>query len=146
MASTSAAFLMDDDDFGPPYGDPSAPVEVEPEVRQRFRPVPRRGVMATAREAASGSVHFTLAAAAIPAVCLLVYVIFWTLAMRGGYYRAQLQTQLRHEQVVRAELEAQLNQKRAPVLIAKRASDIGMLPAGKRVFAGSGKASLNSGR
>ena len=127
-----------DDFYEPGGGIASGPPKVEQARYQpRFRVVTRRALDATARSAASPSLHFPVALAVIPTACLLVYLVFWTLAMRGGFYQGQLQAQLEHERIVRLELEADLNRKRAPAWVAPRARALGMVPAGQRVFASS---------
>ncbi len=145
MSSSSAARQMDDyydpeaSDPGPAYSrvgySDEATLEDAGTFQPRFRVVVRRAAMATAKQATTGSLHFPVALAAIPVVCLLVYIMFWTLSMRGGFYRSQLERQIQHERVVRAELEAELNRKRAPGLIGVRAKQLDMVRPERRVFA-----------
>ena len=49
----------------------------------RFRVVTRKPLV-SAQPVLSNPLPRTSLLAAIPALCLLVYVLFWTLAMRGG--------------------------------------------------------------
>lgn len=112
-----------------------APVSEQARYRPRFRVVTRRP-LAPAVPVRVNPTHRATLIAAVPALCLLVYVLFWTLAMRGGYYRAQLQAEIHEIKIERAELEAEKRRLQSPGYILHRASgELGMQPAGEREFA-----------
>lgn len=100
----------------------------------RFRVVTRKP-LAPPTPTRVSSTHRTSLVAAIPAVCLLVYVTFWTLAIRGGYYRDQLQDQLHGLMVEQAELQADKLGEQSPGKILSRAGALGMQAAMDTEFA-----------
>jgi len=120
-ASTAPNYdpLPDPSDF---LDDPSGSREsVDPRIQPRFRVVERKAAAPGRRRRRSNPLHRTLALAAIPALCLLVYVSFWTLAMRGGYYKNKVVTQIRALRVENDDLEAQKRSLQSPRRILTRA-------------------------
>jgi cell division protein FtsL len=83
--------------------------------------VERKPPAATYRRTGMSGVQRALLVAIFPAVLLLIYVCFWTMAMRGGYYRNELRTRIRTMQTENAELEAQKQKLQAPDKIALKA-------------------------
>src|SRR5688572_14745110 len=67
----------------------SAPASESAPHAPRFRVVTRKPLPPPSLRRAN-PVRSTLFFAAVPAVCLLAYVLFWTMAIRGGYVRDQL--------------------------------------------------------
>ena len=68
--------------------------------------------------------------AVAPGICLLVYVMFWTLALRGGYLKDKLQRQVTDLRAEQRELEAEKRRLQAPGLVAQRAKlELRMGPA-----------------
>lgn len=102
----------------------------------RFRVVTRRPMVAEPRGDGGGSLSHSLFVAAVPVLCLLVYVLFWTMTMRGSYYREQLQGEIRTLRLEQAELEAEKRRLQSPALIFQRAArELGMQSAQQREFA-----------
>jgi hypothetical protein len=101
--------------------------------RPRFRVVTRRPLAAA--PARVSPAHRASLYAAVPALCLLVYVLFWTMAMRGGYYRDQIREQIQALKIEQAELEAEKRRLQLPGYILSRAAqELQMEPAGRREF------------
>ncbi|HEU4753875.1 MAG TPA: hypothetical protein VFU47_12275 [Armatimonadota bacterium] len=118
-----------------------APVAEQARYEPRFRVVTRKS-LAPRRRPLINPLHRALFVGAVPALFLLVYVMFWTLAMRGGYYKAQLQSRIKETMVVQAELRAEKRRLQSPGPIMLRAqSELGMVPAGERQFVRVGAAS-----
>lgn len=66
---------------------------------------------------------------------LLVYVLFWVLALRGGYYREELRERVAQARLDQAELAAEKNRLRSTGLILRRAAtELGMSPAADREY------------
>jgi hypothetical protein len=100
----------------------------------RFRVVQRKSLVPRRRPLIN-PLHRALAFAAVPTLLLMVYVMFWTLAMRGGYYKAQLQSRIQETLVVQAELKAEKRKRQSPGPILHRAAaELGMVPAAQREF------------
>jgi hypothetical protein len=98
---------------------------------ESFRPVPRfrvvtRKPLVNAPGRRKPAAHHSLAMAVVPGIGLLIYVMFWTLALRGGYYKAQLQTQLAEIRTERRELAAEKRRLQAPGPLSQRAYELGM--------------------
>jgi hypothetical protein len=73
--------------------------------------------------------------AVIPGLFLLVYVLFWVFAMRGGYYRDNLKNRIQAVKIEQAELDAEKRSLQAPAYILRRASaELGMQPALDREY------------
>lgn len=73
--------------------------------------------------------------AVIPGLFLLVYVLFWVLAMRGGYYRDNLNNRIRAVRIEQADLDAEKRRLQAPTYILQRAAqELGMQPAVAREY------------
>jgi len=99
-------------------------------VVQRKSPAP------APRRPPTGSVSRIFALAGIPALLLLAYVLFWTLNMRGAYYRDQLQAQIKALRVERMDLEAEKRRRQSPGQnLARAKAELGMVPAREREFA-----------
>lgn len=112
----------------------------------RFRVVQRRSP-APARRRALHPVQRALLLGAFPALLLLVYVLCWTLAMRGGYTKNALQAKIRETLIVQAELRAEKRRLQSPGPILERAvRELGMVPAGERHFVrvGASRAGLEA--
>jgi hypothetical protein len=102
----------------------------------RFRVVKRRSLVTPRRKPTGSPLQRALLLGAFPALCLLVYVFFWTLTMRGAYYRAELQHQIQEIKLEQAELEAAKRELQSPALIFARATkELGMQPPAQREFA-----------
>jgi hypothetical protein len=93
----------------------------------RFRVVTRKPLPPSPRR--PNPVRSTLFFAAVPAVCLLAYVLFWTMAIRGGYVRDQLRRDIEEIRIEQAELRAAKLTSQAPGTIFASASALGMKPA-----------------
>lgn len=99
---------------------------------ESYRPIPRfrvvtRKPLVNAPGRRKRATHHTLAMAVVPGIGLLIYVMFWTLALRGGYYKDQLQAQLTEIRTERRELAAEKRRLQAPGLVAQRAkNELGM--------------------
>ena len=103
---------------------------------QRFRVVTRKPLARRLQRATRDSFHRSLIFASFPVLCLLVYVMFWTLAMRGGYFRDQLRQQIRSVRIEQAELKDQKLRLQSPEVVQRRAErELGMQPAARREFA-----------
>lgn len=112
-----------------------APPEEAARYRPRFRVVTRRP-LAVARRTGSRLADSPWLLAILPGLCLLTYVVFWTLNLRGAYYREQLQQQIAAARIEQAELEAEKRRLQAPALVLDRAArELGMQPASRREFA-----------
>lgn len=111
------------------------PASEHARYQPRFRVVTRKPL--AGRQRPSGSpFHRTLLLALVPTSCLVTYVFFWTLTMRGAYYRDQLQDEVRHLRIEQADLEAEKRRLQSPRMILERAaSELDMQPALTREFA-----------
>ncbi len=131
-------------------GKPSSPPASEQSrYEPRFRVVTRKPMRAQRKRASAAPLHRTLLFAAVPALCLVVYVLFWTMAIRGGFYRDQLQAQIQQLREERQYLEAAKRAAQAPGPILDRAKELGMrapasdqkeffrLPAGQDAIKGN---------
>ncbi len=111
----------------------SAPSSEQSRYRPRFRVVTRRPLPAPPLPA--DPMHRATLVAAVPALCLLAYVLCWTLAMRGGYYREQIRTEIQALRIEQAELEAEKRRLQSPGYILQRAAaELKMQPASVREF------------
>lgn len=71
----------------------------------------------------------------IPGLFLLVYVLFWVFAMRGGYYRDNLKSRITAIRIEQADLDAEKRRLQAPAYILQRAAaELGMQPAVLREY------------
>jgi hypothetical protein len=113
----------------------SVPSSEDAPYEPRYRVVARKPLVAARRRSAARRSHPPLLLVAIPGVCLLAYVLFWTLAMRGGYYRDQIRAEIKTLQIEQAELEAEKRRLQSPGFILHRAAEIGMQRAEQREFA-----------
>ena len=105
-------------------------------AEQRFRVARQKPFVKHLRRAGKNPFHRNLALAALPALLLLVYVLFWALAIRGGYYRQQIRGQIDDARILRAELEEQKQRLQSPDAVLGRAvKELGMQPAQQREFA-----------
>ena len=111
---------------GPP---PSESLRPEP----RFRVVTRKPLPPLSPKRGN-PVRNTLLFAAIPACCLLAYVVFWTLAIRGGYVRDQLRREIEEVRIEQAEFRAEKLMHQAPGTIFASAAALGMRPADKKQY------------
>lgn len=102
----------------------AAPVSEQRRYEPRFRVVTRKPLVKHALP--SRSVQRSMVAPVAAASCLMVYVLFWTLNMRGAYYRDQLGRQIREARIEQAELEADKRRLQAPGSIFQRAASMGM--------------------
>jgi cell division protein FtsL len=76
-----------------------------------------------------------MALGAIPALCLLGYVLSWTVVMYAGYQVSSLGKDIQQLQIERAELQAQKRQLQDTGRILKLAETrLGMHPAERRQF------------
>jgi hypothetical protein len=113
----------------------SVPPSEQARYQPRFRVVARKAPVRR-RSPLLNPVYRTVALAVFPALFLLVYVLFWTLAMRGGYYKGQLQARLDALRIEQAELQVEKRRLQSPGLILHRAGkELGMQPAGNREYA-----------
>lgn len=102
----------------------------------RFRVVVRKPLPSASSTSARWATRRAMLLGAFPAICLLVYVIFWTLTARGAFYRDQLQSEIQSLRVEQGELQAERRRLQSPGLILGRARDeLGMQPAAMRDFA-----------
>ena len=109
-------------------------VSEQARYRPRFRVVARKP-LPTAQPVRVSPVHRASLLAALPALCLLVYVLCWTLAMRGGYYRDQLRGQIDELMIQQRELQAEKRRLQSPGYILQRAEqDLGMREPEDRLF------------
>jgi hypothetical protein len=103
----------------------------------RFRVVTRKPLV-KAPPIRVSPVHRASLLAILPALCMLFYVLFWTLAIRGGYYRDQLQSRIREARMERSSLEAEKRGLQSPGYVLERAAkQLGMRPAERRQYARS---------
>jgi len=116
------------------YASGPAPGSEQAQYQPRYRVVTRKPMVQARRRPKVSPLQRGLALAIIPAICLLVYVMFWTLAMRGGYYRNQLQAQIADLRTEQQELEAEKRRREAPSFILESAAKLGMTPAQQREF------------
>jgi hypothetical protein len=118
---------------------PHGPVSEQARPEPRFRVVTRKptgcGGFLPRRRSRLNPLPRTLLISAFPALALMVYVMFWTLAVRGGFYKSELQTQLKNVRIEQAELQATKRRMQSPGLILERAAQLGMQPAVRREFA-----------
>jgi hypothetical protein len=106
----------------------SAPPSESAPHTPRFRVVTRKPLPPQSLRRAN-PVRRTLFFAAVPAVCLLAYVLFWTMAIRGGYVRDQLRREIEDMRIEQAELRAAKLTSQAPGTIFASATALGMKPA-----------------
>jgi hypothetical protein len=111
------------------------PFEAAPPVEHaryepRFRVVTRKPLPPAAPRRTVNPIHSTLALAMIPAAFMLAYILFWTMAMRGGYYKDRLVKRMQKLQIEQAELEAEKHSLQSPGPNLWRArNELGMVPA-----------------
>jgi len=114
-----------------PNPEPGPPSDETPEpgfrivVHKPMRPTPRRR---------TSQVRNVTVLAAVPACFLILYVFFVTAAVKGGYYKSSLQTQLENLRVEQADLDAELRRLQAPGVIFSRAERLGMRTAEERQY------------
>ncbi len=112
----------------------SPPASEQSRYEPRFRVVTRKPIRTPRKRASAAPLPRTLLLAAVPALCLLVYVLFWTMAIRGGFYRDQLQAQIQALREERAYLEAGKRAAQAPGPILERARALGMRAPDRKLF------------
>lgn len=112
------------------------PLPIEPAPTEqaryepRFRVVTRKPLAPPAPRRKVNPIHSTLLLGMIPAAFMLVYILFWTMAMRGGYYKDRLANRLQRLQIEQAELEAEKHRLQSPGPTLWRAkNELGMQPA-----------------
>jgi hypothetical protein len=114
----------------------SAPDSEHSRYRPQYRVVTRKPLVAAPKPRGGRPHQRTVLLSLVPAVCLLVYVAFWVLAMRGGYYRDHLQAQINGMKLEQAELQAEKRRLQSPGTILQRAdTELGMKAADRREFA-----------
>jgi hypothetical protein len=129
-AAETKEFL--DWDFDSGSGSGSGPRRPRPGgYRQRFRVLVRRDSPAAKRRL-TDSLPVAFLVAIVPTTLLLGYVLSWTLAMRAGFYRNDLNQRLQDTKIVQAELLAQKRQLQSPGYILGRAQQMGMQKAERR--------------
>ena len=92
---------------------------------QRFRVLVRRDSPASKRRL-TDSLPIAFLVAIVPTTLLLGYVLSWTLAMRAGFYRNELNQRLGNVKIEQAELLTQKRQLQSPGYILGRAQQMGM--------------------
>jgi hypothetical protein len=98
---------------------------------QRFRVLVRRDSPASKRRL-SESLPVAFLIAIVPTTLLLGYVLSWTLAMRAGFYRNELNQRLGSARIEQADLLTQKRQLQSPGYILGRAQQMGMQKAERR--------------
>lgn len=94
----------------------------------KFRVVTRKP-LPPQRRRRSNPVRNAMILTAFPAACLLVYVLCWTMAIRGGMMVEQLQQDINRLRVEQADARAQKQALQSPGNILVRAEKMGMRPA-----------------
>jgi hypothetical protein len=131
----AAVRTLDNPVYDEPVRPHSAPPSESMRPEPRFRVVTRKPLPAQRRRVGSPVQRVALVAA-VPAVFLVVYILFWTMAVRGGYYKNQLEDRIAKLKIEQSELEAEKRRQQAPVVILPRAEkQLGMRPAEERRFA-----------
>lgn len=100
----------------------------------RFRVVTRKP-LPSAQRRRPNAVRNALFLAAAPCAFLLVYVIFWTMAIQGGFQRDRIQAEIARLKVEQMDLRAAKTQATSPENILRTAGNMGMVPAPKKLFA-----------
>ena len=111
----------------------TTPASEQTRYEPRFRVVTRRPL--ASRPIRVNSAQRTAIFAAVPAFLLLVYVLFWTMAMRGSYYHQQLQARSDELRIEQRELLAEKRRLTSPAHVLDAAAQLGMAPAMQREFA-----------
>ncbi len=135
MHSANAARKLDesmlDDATMPGTAPPSEHARYEP----RYRVVTRRAPTPAARRRGLSPLQRTLVSAVVPTACLLVYVLFWTLAMRGGFVLDRMQAEYDRQLVEHRELQAEVRRRQAPgVVLPQAEAERGLQPGVRREF------------
>ena len=116
------------DEFRQP---PSGPVDGE--QRQRFKVVVRPPA-GRSRRRLGDALPMAFLTGVVPTLIVLTYVLSGTMAMRGGYYRAQLSDKLKDARIEQADLQAEKRQLQSAGNIMHQAAALGMRPAKDREF------------
>jgi hypothetical protein len=113
-----------------------APSSEQARYEPRFRVVTRKPLAAPRKLSGLSALQRAMLIGAVPALCLVAYVLFWTLAARGSYVKAQLQAQMKAVRTEQAELDAEKRRLQSPGMILDRAArELAMQPARQRQFA-----------
>lgn len=91
----------------------------------RFRVVTRKPLPPAPRRRPN-TVRNALLLAAIPTAFLLVYVLFWTMAISGGYRMEQLRAEIARMKVEQMDYRTLINQSSSPRVILAKAEALGM--------------------
>jgi hypothetical protein len=113
---------------------PSAPPSESGRPEPRFRVVTRKPLPALPSRRPN-AVRNALFTAAAPCAFLLVYVMFWTMAIQGGFQRDRIQAEIARLKVEQMDLRAAKTGLTSPNSILVRAGQLGMEPAPKKLFA-----------
>jgi hypothetical protein len=114
----------------------TVPPSEQSRYEPRFRVVTRKSMVPKRKPAKGGSLSRLLLLTVVPAFGLVVYVLFWTLAMRGGYYKNTLEAQIKQLRIEHAELQAEKRRHQSPAIVLEfAAKELKMQPASRRQFA-----------
>ena len=114
----------------------AVPSSEQSRYEPRFRVVTRKSLVPARKRAAGSSLPRTLLFSVVPGLGLVAYILFWTLAMRGGYYKDHLKTELKDLRIEHLELQAEKRRHQSPAVILDYAGkELGMRPADRRQFA-----------
>jgi hypothetical protein len=133
-AAEKTGFVDWDEEFGSGSGSGSGSGPRGPRTsgyQQRFRVLVRRDSPASKRRI-SESLPVAFLIAIVPTTLLLGYVLSWTLAMRAGFYRNELNQRVENTKIEQAELLMQKRQLQSPGYILGRAQQMGMQKAERR--------------
>ncbi len=130
-AAETRAYVDWDEDSGSGSGSGSGPRGPQRGYEQRFRVMVRRDSPASRRRI-TDSLPVAFLVAIVPTTLLLGYVLSWTLAMRAGFYRNELNQRLGNAKIEQADLLARKRQLQSPGYIRSRAQQMGMQKAERR--------------
>jgi hypothetical protein len=108
--------------------DTAPPASESDRYQPRFRVVTRKPLPRPKPARAPSRANRAFALAGIPAALLVVYVMFWALAIRGGFTIDDLNRKIAEEKIVYAEQLAQKHALQAPGQILGTARAMGFKP------------------
>ena len=114
----------------------TAPPAEQARYEPRYRVVQRKALSPVKRSRGFTPLQRTLVLTVLPTLFLLTYVLFWTLAMRGGFVLDRQRDEYKRLLLDQRDLQADVRARQAPgVVLPAATAESGLEPGTRRIFA-----------
>ena len=146
MHSANAARNLDEVIMDEAANAGTAPPTEQARYEPRYRVVQRKALSPVKRSRGLTPMQRTLVLTVVPTLFLLTYVLFWTLAMRGGFVLDRYQAEYKRLMLDQRDYQADVRAKQAPgVVLPAATAESGLEPGTRRLFAPISASALKPG-